>query len=64
MDYVMWEIQRSGYERKLTGGLVMTGGGGFLLNGMSKLAALHCGYETRMGLPIEYLSHGYHEKHI
>ncbi|HQW95548.1 MAG TPA: cell division protein FtsA [Saprospiraceae bacterium] len=60
MDYVMWEIQRSGYERKLTGGLVMTGGGS-LLNGMDKLAALHCGYETRMGLPIEYLSHGYHE---
>ena len=26
-DYVMWDIQRSGYERKLTGGLVLTGGG-------------------------------------
>lgn len=59
-DYVMWEIQKSGYEKKLTGGLVLTGGGA-LLNGIDKLAALHCGYETRLGLPIEYLSHGYHE---
>lgn len=59
-DYVMWDIQRSGYERKLTGGLVLTGGGA-LLNGIEKLASLHCGFETRIGLPIEHLAHGYHE---
>ena len=59
-DYVMWDIQRSGYERKLTGGLVLTGGGS-LLAGIEKLASLHCGYETRIGLPIEHLAHGYHE---
>lgn len=59
-DYVMWEIQKSGYERKLTGGLVLTGGGS-LLNGIEKLAALHCGFESRIGLPIEHLAHGYHE---
>jgi cell division protein FtsA len=27
LDYVLWEIRRSGYERKLIGGIVLTGGG-------------------------------------
>ncbi|HRF41806.1 MAG TPA: cell division protein FtsA, partial [Saprospiraceae bacterium] len=30
LDYVMWEIKRSGYERKLIGGLALTGGGALL----------------------------------
>ncbi len=58
LDYVMLEIEKSGFERKLTGGIVLTGGGA-LLNGIEKLAALHSGLETRIGLPIEYLAHGY-----
>jgi cell division protein FtsA len=30
LDYVLWEIRRSGYERKLIGGIVLTGGGALL----------------------------------
>lgn len=60
LDYVMWEIKRSGYERKLIGGLVLTGGGA-LLNHFDKLAEYHTGFSTRIGVPVEHLAHGYHE---
>ena len=61
MDYVVWEIRRSGYERKLIGGIVLTGGGA-LLSHIEKLAAYHTGMNTRIGLPIEQLAHGYTEQ--
>ncbi|MEN0006080.1 MAG: cell division protein FtsA, partial [Bacteroidota bacterium] len=61
MDYVMWEIQRSGFERKLIGGIVLTGGGALLSN-VEKLAALQTGMSTRIGLPVERLAHGYNER--
>ena len=60
-DYVEWEIKRSGFERKLIGGLVLTGGGA-LLNHIEKLAAFHTGMSTRIGVPVEHLAHGYHEQ--
>ncbi len=59
-DYVLWEIRRSGYERKLIGGIVLTGGGA-LLNHADKLAELHTGMSCRIGLPVEHLAHGYRE---
>ncbi len=61
LDYVVWEIRRSGYERKLIGGIVLTGGGA-LLNHIEKLAEFHTGVSTRIGLPIEHLAHGYQER--
>jgi cell division protein FtsA len=61
LDYVVWEIRRSGYENKLIGGLVLTGGGA-LLEHIEKLAAYHTGFSTRIGMPIEHLAHGYNEK--
>ncbi len=60
-DYVLWEVRRSGYERKLIAGVVLTGGGA-LLNHVDKLAELHTGMSARIGLPIEHLAHGYSEK--
>ncbi|MEO1711954.1 MAG: cell division protein FtsA, partial [Bacteroidota bacterium] len=60
LDYVVWEIRRSGYERKLIGGIVLTGGGS-LLNHMEKLTEYHTGFSTRIGVPVEHLAHGYHE---
>ncbi|MDX1912259.1 MAG: cell division protein FtsA, partial [Saprospiraceae bacterium] len=30
LDYVLWELRRSGYERRLIGGIVLTGGGSML----------------------------------
>lgn len=61
LDYVVWEIRRSGYERKLIGGIVLTGGGS-LLNHIDKLAEYHTGMSTRIGIPIEHLGHGYNEQ--
>lgn len=61
LDYVVWEIRRSGFERKLIGGIVLTGGGA-LLNHIDKLTAFHTGYPTRIGTPIEHLAHGYTEQ--
>ena len=60
-DYVMWEIRRSGFDRKLIGGIVLTGGGA-LLNHLDKLVAFHTGMSTRLGFPVEQLAHGYNEK--
>lgn len=62
LDYVVWEIRRSGYENKLIGGLVLTGGGA-LLNHIDKLSEYHTGMSTRIGIPVECLAHGY-EKHL
>lgn len=60
LDFVVWEIKRSGYERKLIGGLVLTGGGA-LLNHIKKLAAYHTGLSVRIGSPRESLAQGYNE---
>ncbi len=60
LDYVLWEIRRSGYDRKLIGGIVLTGGGA-LLNHLDKLTEMHTGMSCRIGLPIEHLAHGYRE---
>ena len=60
LDYVLWEIRRSGYERKLIGGVVITGGGA-LLNHLDKLTEFHTGMSCRVGLPVENLAHGYRE---
>lgn len=61
MDYVVWEIRRSGYERKLIAGVVLTGGGA-LLSHIDKLCEYHTGMTTRIGLPVEKLAHGYSER--
>ena len=57
-DFVLWEIKRSGFDRKLIGGLVLTGGGS-LLNNINLLAEYHTGLNTRVGLPTEHLAHKY-----
>jgi cell division protein FtsA len=60
LDYVLWEVRRSGYERKLIGGIVLTGGGALLAH-TDKLMELHSGMACRVGVPVENLAHGYHE---
>lgn len=57
-DYALSEIRRSGFENKLIGGLVLTGGGS-LLKHIELLAEYHTGIQTRIGHPIENLAHGY-----
>ena len=61
LDYVVWEIRRSGFENKLIGGIVLTGGGS-LLNHIDKLTEFHTGMNARIGIPIEHLAHGYSEQ--
>ena len=58
LDYVIWEIKKSGYDRKLIAGIVLTGGGA-LLKHIDLLAEYHTGYPTRVGTPVEHLAHGY-----
>lgn len=60
LDWASWEIKRSGYERKLIGGIVLTGGGA-LLNNIEKLTEYRLGMNTRIGIPVEHLAHGYNE---
>lgn len=62
-DYILWEIRKSGFERKLIGGIVLTGGGS-LLKDIKKLAEYHIGMSTRIGLPIEHLAHGYSDEFL
>lgn len=61
LDYVIWEIRRSGYDNKLIAGIVLTGGGS-LLNHIEKLTSFYTGMDTRIGVPIEHLAHGYSEQ--
>lgn len=61
LDYVCREIDRSGYENKLIGGVVLTGGGA-LLRDVHLLAQLYTGMSSRIGLPTEDLAHGYNEQ--
>jgi cell division protein FtsA len=61
LDYVIWELRRSGYENKLVGGIVLTGGGA-LLNHVDKFTEYHTGISTRIGVPIEHLAHGYSDQ--
>ncbi|MFM7399415.1 MAG: cell division protein FtsA [Bacteroidota bacterium] len=58
LDYILWEIRSSGYERKLIGGIVFTGGGALLQN-LGKLADFHTGMACRIGFPSDNLAHGY-----
>jgi cell division protein FtsA len=58
LDHIYWEIRRSGFERKLSGGIVLTGGGALLRN-LTQLVEFHTGMNARLGMPIEHLAHGY-----
>jgi cell division protein FtsA len=55
LDYVNYEIQASGYESKLVGGIVLTGGGAQLKH-IQQITSYITGKETRIGYPNEHLS--------
>lgn len=58
LDHIYWEIRRSGFERKLSGGIVLTGGGALLRN-LTDLVEYHTGMTARLGMPVEHLANGY-----
>ena len=54
IDMIHNEIISSGYEKKLAGGIVLTGGGS-QLSGLSQLVEFSTGMVTRTGIPNEHL---------
>mgnify|MGYP001558414740 CR=1 FL=1 len=57
VEHVYYEIKNSGYEKKLIGGIVVTGGGSQLKH-ISQLFEYITGMDTRVGYPTEHLSKG------
>ena len=55
VEYVHYEIKNSGYEKKLIGGIVLTGGGA-LLKHLSQLVEYKTGLDTRIGYPNVHLA--------
>ncbi len=55
IDLVNYEIKSSGYENKLIGGIVLTGGGAQLKH-IQQLAAYITKKDTRIGYPNEHLA--------
>lgn len=55
LEFVLFEIKNSGFERKLAGGIVVTGGGA-LLKHLPQLIMLTTGMDCRVGTPNEHLS--------
>lgn len=54
IEHVYYEIKNSGYEKKLIGGIVVTGGGA-QLNNITQLFEYITGMDTRVGYPNEHL---------
>lgn len=57
IDAVMFEIENSGCQEKLSAGLVITGGGSLLKN-LPQLIRFKTGYDVRIGYPNQYLVPG------
>jgi cell division protein FtsA len=55
IEYIFYEIKNSGYEKKLIGGIVLTGGGAQLKH-IALLTEFKTGLDTRIGYPNEYLA--------
>lgn len=57
VEFVAAEIKHSGYEKKLVGGIVVTGGGSMLAH-TKQLIEYVTGIDTRIGMPGEHLASG------
>lgn len=57
IEHVHYEIQISGFEKKLIGGIVLTGGGSQLKH-LVQLTEYVTGLDARVGLPTEHLAQG------
>ena len=61
LELVHYEIKNSGYEKKLIGGIVLTGGGSQLKH-MKQLVEYTTGLDCRIGYPNEHVSKAPSEK--
>ena len=57
VENVYFEIKNSGFEKKLIGGIVITGGGSQLKH-IPQLVEYMSGMDTRIGYPNEHLASG------
>lgn len=57
IEHIYYEIKNSGYEKKLIGGIVITGGGAQLKH-ITQLVEYIIGMDARVGYPNEHLSKG------
>jgi cell division protein FtsA len=55
IEQVYYEVKNSGYEKKLIGGIVLTGGGSMVRH-LAQLTQFMTGMDTRIGLPQEHLA--------
>ena len=55
IEHVYYEIKNSGYEKKLIGGIVLTGGGSQLKH-IAQLFEFITALDTRIGYPNEHLA--------
>ncbi len=55
IEYIYYEIRNSGYEKRLIGGIVLTGGGAQLKH-IAQLTEFKTGMDTRIGYPNEHLA--------
>jgi len=55
LEFVLYEIKSSGYERKLSAGIVITGGGSMLKH-LQQLVMLSTGMDCRIGTPNSNLA--------
>ena len=55
IDHVCYEIRNSGYEDKLIGGIVLTGGGSQLKH-LAQLTSFITGMDVRIGYPSQHLA--------
>ncbi len=55
IEHIYFEIRNSGYEKKLIGGIVLTGGGANLKH-LAQLTEFMTGMDTRIGYPNEHLA--------
>lgn len=57
IEHVYYEIKNSGYEKKLIGGIVVTGGGSQMKH-LTQLFEYTTGMDTRIGYPTEHVASG------
>jgi cell division protein FtsA len=63
VELVYYEIRNSGYEKKLIGGIVVTGGGSQLKH-VTQLFEYISGMDTRIGYPTEHLANSNHIENL
>lgn len=63
VELVYYEIRNSGYEKKLIGGIVVTGGGSQLKH-VTQLFEYITGMDTRIGYPTEHLANSNHIENL